>query len=32
MIHFDYTPERCEAICSIFTPAPHTVVIRPEDE
>ena len=31
MIHFDYTPERYAAICSIFTPAPHAVVIRPED-
>ena len=31
MIHFDYTPERYAAICSIFTPPPHAVVIRPED-
>ncbi len=31
MIHFDYTPERYAAICSIFTPAPYTVVIRPGD-
>ena len=32
MIHFDYTPERYAAICSIFTPPPHAVVIRPGDE
>ena len=31
MIHFDYTPERYAAICCIFTPPPHAVVIRPED-
>lgn len=32
MILFDYSPERYAAICSIFTPPPHAVVIRPEDE
>ena len=32
MIHFDYTPERYAAICRIFTPAPHAVVIRPGDD